>query len=206
MICHLPLSNGVALTFDDGPDPDFTSRVLDELKRVDARATFFLVGRQAAAVPAIVRRIVAAGHAIGSHSHRHPEPGERGWGVIADFVKGRRQVERAAGRRVTLFRAPKGYIARRERWAIAAARVQPWSWTIDAEDWQPGISRERIVANAGSVTAGDVLLLHDGICGPLAPEARDRSATVQAIAGIVDMVRSRGHDLVTLPEPAPTGS
>jgi peptidoglycan/xylan/chitin deacetylase (PgdA/CDA1 family) len=203
VMCNLPRpTNAVALTFDDGPDPEFTPRVLDELERLDVRGTFFLVGRRAAARPGIVRRIVAAGHAIGSHSFNHPEPGERGWRVIADFVRGRRAVEQAAGRRTPLFRAPKGYVARREHWAMAAARVQPWAWTIDTEDWQPGICSERIVANAASLAGGDVVLLHDGICGPLTPEVTNRSATVHAIEGIVAMTRSRGHELVTLPEVA----
>jgi hypothetical protein len=85
---------------------------------------------------------------------------------------------------------------------MAAARVQPWAWTIDTEDWQPGISSDRIVANASSLAGGDVLLLHDGICGPITPEATNRSATVDAIAAIVAMARSRSYNLVTLPERA----
>ena len=196
---HLPGPGGtIALTFDDGPDPTFTPRVLDELERLDALATFFLVGERAAAHPALVQRIVAAGHRVGSHSHSHLEPGARGWRVAVDFVRGRHEVERAAGRRVRLFRPPKGYVSAREQWAMVAARVDPWLWTIDTEDWQPGATSGQVVAAVDALAPGDVVLLHDAICGPLAPEALDRSATVSAIDGIVAVARARGLELVTL--------
>jgi len=190
---HLPPSgNRVALTFDDGPDPAFTPRVLDELDRLGVPATFFLVGERAAAHPALVRRIAADGHSIGSHSHSHLEPGAAGWRVAVDFVRGRREVERAAGRKVPLFRPPKGYLSPREQRAMVAARVEPWLWTIDTEDWVPGASRDEVVAATSALGPGDVVLLHDAICGPLGPEALDRSATVASIDGIVSGARARG--------------
>ena len=196
---HLPRSAGaVALTFDDGPDPEFTPLVLDELARLGVVATFFAVGERAAAHPELVRRINAGGHALGSHSRSHPEPGSLGWRVVADFTAGRRDVERAAGRRVTLFRPPKGYVAKREQWAIDLASVQPWLWTIDTADWEPGATVGAIVEATASIGAGDVVLLHDAICGPLAPEALDRTATVGAIDGIVAHARERGLRFTTL--------
>ncbi len=196
---HLPRSAGaVALTFDDGPDPEFTPLVLAELDRVGVAATFFVVGERAIAHPDLVRRIVAAGHALGSHSRTHPEPGSLGWRVVTDFARGRRAVERAVGKRVTLFRPPKGYVSTRERWAMAAARVQPWLWTIDTADWEPGAAADAIVATTERIASGDVVLLHDGICGALAPEALDRSATVAAIDGIVARARARGLGFTTL--------
>lgn len=189
----------VALTFDDGPDPASTPLVLDALAAAGAPATFFLIGERAARHPALARRIVEEGHAVGSHSQRHAEPRSLGWRVVADFVHGRRSVEAAVGRRVPLFRPPKGYIDREERVAMAATRVQPWLWTIDAMDWEPGVAADEVVANAAAMAPGDVLLLHDAISGPLAPEALDRTATVEAIPRIVDLARGRGLELVTLP-------
>ena len=200
MATSLPgASNAVALTFDDGPDPTFTPLVLEALAAAGTKATFFLVGERAARFPHLARRIVDEGHAVGSHSYRHPEPRSLGWAVVPDFLRGRRAVERAVGRRVPLFRPPKGYVARREELAMAATRVQPWLWTVDTLDWQPGIASQDVVANATSVGAGGIVLLHDAICGPLAPEVLDRSATVEAVGGIVEMARRRGLDLVTLP-------
>jgi peptidoglycan/xylan/chitin deacetylase (PgdA/CDA1 family) len=189
----------VALTFDDGPDPDFTPQVLDALAKAGATATFFLIGERAARFPGVARRIVDEGHAVGSHSYRHPEPRSLGWRVVTDFVRGRRAVERAVGRRAPLFRPPKGYVDRQERAAIAATRAQPWLWTIDLLDWEPGVACEDIVANAAGLGPGDVLLLHDAISGPLAPEALDRSATVAAVPRLVELARSRGLEPVSLP-------
>lgn len=190
----------VALTFDDGPDPDFTPMVLDALAAAGATATFFLVGERAARFPAIARRIVAEGHRVGSHSHRHPEPRSLGWRVATDFARGRWAVERAVGRRVRLFRPPKGYVARREALAMALTRVQPWLWTIDALDWEPGATSDEIVAAASGMGPGDVVLLHDAISGPLAPEALDRSATIEAVPRLVELARQRGLALVPLPD------
>lgn len=196
---RLPVDSTAALTFDDGPDVTFTPLVLDELRRLGVRATFFLIGERAAAHPALVRRIVDEGHAIGSHSRSHAEPGTLGWAVAWDFWRGRRTVERAAGRRVRLFRPPKGYVDRHERVAMSMARVEPWLWTIDAEDWVPAAQPSDIVGKVNGLTGGDVVLLHDAISGPLAPEALDRSATVAALADLVALATERGLELVTLP-------
>lgn len=197
---RLAIDGMAGLTFDDGPDPTFTPLVLDELRRLDVRATFFLIGERARAHPRLVHRILAEGHAIGSHSLTHAEPGALGWGVVPDFRAGRRAVERAAGRRVRLFRPPKGYLDRQTRVAIATARVRPWLWTIDGHDWEPGVRPHQILPRLDAVAAGDVVLLHDGISGPLAPEALDRSATVAVLSDVVGLIRQRGLGLVPLPE------
>jgi peptidoglycan/xylan/chitin deacetylase (PgdA/CDA1 family) len=188
----------VALTFDDGPDPDSTPRVLDALGALDARATFFLVGRQAAAHPAIVRRIISEGHAIGSHSYDHPDPWELPLRALArNYRDGRNAVENAAGARVTRFRPPKGYLYRRGAIAIRAAGVAAtWLWTLDPHDWQPGATATAIAASPPE--AGAVWLLHDAIQPPV-PGAMDRSETVAAIERIVHATRTAGRDCVVLP-------
>ena len=187
------------MTFDDGPDSRHTPLILEELARLDAVATFFLVGHRARAHPDLVRRIIAEGHAVGSHSCSHPEP----WRVSAcrladDYRQGREEVERAAGRPVRLFRAPKGYVDLRGALAMVRVRLTSWLWTIDARDWVPDVTSDEIVAAVAGVRSGDVILLHDAIEGPLEPSALDRSATCQALAGIVTLVRARQLRLVTL--------
>lgn len=104
-----PADGAVALTFDDGPHPEHTPAVLDELARLGVVATFFLVGQRAAERPDLVRKIVDAGHAVGSHSSSHIEP----WTVplvdlAREYRRGRSEVEAAVGRPVALFRPPKG--------------------------------------------------------------------------------------------------
>jgi peptidoglycan/xylan/chitin deacetylase (PgdA/CDA1 family) len=182
----------VALTFDDGPDPDHTPAILDELARLGVVATFFLVGRRASTHPDIVRRILDEGHAVGSHSDSHPEP----WRVslrplVLEYRRGRVHVEQAARRPVPLFRPPKGHVNVSGAVAMRAARVQPWLWTIDPGDWRPAVRADEIVAGLAGLRAGDVILLHDAIDGPLAPSALDRTATRAALPGIVGLARER---------------
>jgi peptidoglycan/xylan/chitin deacetylase (PgdA/CDA1 family) len=108
----LPAAGGaVALTFDDGPDPEFAPAFLDELRRLRIVATFFVVGHRARARPDLVRRALDEGHAVGSHSDTHPEPWTLPLGALTrDYRRGRQAAEAVVGRRVRLFRPPKGYL------------------------------------------------------------------------------------------------
>lgn len=81
---------------------------------------------------------------------------------------------------------------------MRTARVRPWLWTIDPQDWRPGISAAEIVTGTKDLAAGDVVLLHDAIEGPLDSTALDRSATCAALDGIVSLARDRGLRFVTL--------
>jgi peptidoglycan/xylan/chitin deacetylase (PgdA/CDA1 family) len=189
----------VALTFDDGPDPEHTPAILDELQRLDVVATFFLVGTRARNHPDIVQRMIREGHAVGSHSSSHPEP----WrlplrSLVREYRQGRAEVEQAAQRTVRLFRPPKGHLDGAGAAAMLAAGVRPWLWTIDPQDWQPDVSADYLVANMADLGEGDVVLLHDAIEGPLAESALDRSATRAALPAIAALARDRGLTFRTL--------
>jgi peptidoglycan/xylan/chitin deacetylase (PgdA/CDA1 family) len=177
----LPAAGGaVALTFDDGPDPEFAPAFLDELRRLRIVATFFVVGHRARARPDLVRRALDEGHAVGSHSDTHPEPWTLPLGALTrDYRRGRQAAEAVVGRRLR-------------------AGVRPWLWTVDPEDWQPGATTDEILAGLDGLTGGDVVLFHDAIEGPLAPSALDRSATLAALPAVADLVRSRGLRFTTL--------
>jgi peptidoglycan-N-acetylglucosamine deacetylase len=192
-----PAQPEVALTFDDGPDARFTSQVLDALAKLDVRATFFLLGARALDQEALVRRLVEEGHAIGSHSWSHPHPRSTNAArLFADYRRGRRTLESIVRRDVHLFRAPHGYFDWRVAVATRALDLEPWHWSQDPEDWQPGATAEEIVASLADVRAGDVILLHDGLS---TRAGGDRSATVAALEGIVAGVRARGLAFATLP-------
>jgi peptidoglycan/xylan/chitin deacetylase (PgdA/CDA1 family) len=187
----------VALTFDDGPDPFFTPQVLDVLAEHGAVATFFAVGKRAERHPALVRRIVDEGHALGSHSWSHREPGELSARELGrDYRLGRRAVEAAAWRDTPLFRPPKGLWDARTALVTRAAGMRTWLWTVDSEDYRPGIDAGEIAERGAAVAGGGVILLHDGIELALAPEAEDRSATVAALPDLISRIRARGLDLV----------
>jgi peptidoglycan-N-acetylglucosamine deacetylase len=195
-----PSSGAVALTFDDGPDPNFTPSVLDLLAERRVAATFFVVGDAAREHPGLVRRMLDEGHAVGSHTRTHPDPGAAGPRELAQqYRAGRKMVEAVTGAPVPLFRPPMGDLGWASVLAIRCSRVTPWLWTRDPSDWVPGRRWQDIVDELDALRAGDVVVLHDGMRLPRAPEALDRSQTVAAVPEVIGRARSRGLFFVTLP-------
>jgi peptidoglycan/xylan/chitin deacetylase (PgdA/CDA1 family) len=189
----------VSLTFDDGPHPSSTPAVLDVLAQLEVPATFFCVGRNARAHPELVRRAVAEGHAVGSHSFTHPHPAEVPLRALTDeYRSGRQAVEAAAGRDVPLFRPPHGHLGIRSAVMVRHRALVPWLWTVDPQDWRPGTAAADVVAVAGAARSGDVILLHDWVEQPHAPEALDRTATIDALPALVRAVRERGLRFTSL--------
>jgi peptidoglycan-N-acetylglucosamine deacetylase len=154
----------VALTFDDGPDPEVTPRVLDILDRHGAAASFFCIGERAAAHPEVVREIVARGHAVESHSHAHSLAfawfGPRR--LRREVAAAQRAIRDAAGVAPAFFRAPYGPRSPLLDLVLARAGLTyvSWKWRgYDAVDPDP----ERVFRRlADPLRAGDVLMLHDG--------------------------------------------
>ena len=157
----------VALTFDDGPDPEVTPRVLDLLDGAGAKATFFCIGRRVEARPDLAAEIVRRGHGIENHTWSHPNtfawylpPAQR-----REIVRAQEAIERAAGRAPRLFRPPAGFrnpLTERELWHAGLTLA---SWTrrgYDAVEKDPAAILRRLLAG---LSAGDVLLLHDGSAG-----------------------------------------
>jgi peptidoglycan/xylan/chitin deacetylase (PgdA/CDA1 family) len=180
----------VAITVDDGPHPVSTPRLLAALSAVGARATFFLIGRDAKANPALVQAIVAQGSEIGNHSWDHANLAQAGPARLrqemvdtADVLSG------YAGRPVTLFRFP---FFSQTRSAVRQALDLGYTVvgaSIDPRDWQrPGVAA--IVARSlDRVQPGDILLLHDG-----------NNQTVAALPTIVAGLAARGLQMVTASE------
>ncbi|MES2098580.1 MAG: polysaccharide deacetylase family protein [Pseudomonadota bacterium] len=163
----------VYLTFDDGPHPQHTASVLEVLARHGAKGSFFLIGREAERFPELVRRILAEGHSVGSHSMFHPRMRGLGarvqWSEIdrADLV-----LEGFDGRRRHAFRPPNGRVTL----PILAAglwRRQPLVlWTIDSHDYELGPDGVIQRLQKGPPTDGDVILFHDdGACAATALQA-----------------------------------
>ena len=196
---HTP-GRGVALTFDDGPHPSSTVAVLDVLAEHGVQATFFCVGRNAQQHPGLVARIRAEGHLVGSHSLTHPHPAQTRLSALeVEYREGHRAVIEALGQDVAVFRPPHGHLGLRSAAMLRRQGLVPWLWTVDPQDWRPGVSTEHIVQVAGAATDGDVVLMHDWVEEPEAPEALDRSATIAALPAIIDAIRARGLPLTTLP-------
>ena len=154
----------VALTFDDGPDPDVTPRVLDLLDRHRAAATFFCIGEHAAAHPRIVREIVARGHSVESHSHRHSLAfgfyGPRA--LRREIAAAQHAIGDAAGVAPVFFRAPYGTRGPMLDFALARLGLTYVSWRrrgFDAVDRNAPRVLGRLLKR---LAPADVLLLHDG--------------------------------------------
>jgi peptidoglycan-N-acetylglucosamine deacetylase len=160
----LPGASAVAITIDDGPDPEVTARVLEVLAAHEARATFFCVGEQVARHPQLARAIVAAGHEIGNHTYRHLNRfallGPRAIG--AEIARAQEAIAAAAGVVARFFRAPAGLRNPFLEPVLARANLELVSWTRRGFDTVT-TSADRVLARlTHNLRAGDILLLHDG--------------------------------------------
>jgi peptidoglycan-N-acetylglucosamine deacetylase len=152
----------VALTYDDGPHPDVTPRLLDVFGGFEAVATFFVVGERVRAHPDLVERMIAEGHSVGSHSMRHRDLTTlKGDELRREVEGGRDAVEAVVGRAAPLFRPPHGRLDARCASLLRARGWSTWLWTIDCYDWKPEASAQSIFTHGAAATQGDVLLLHD---------------------------------------------
>jgi peptidoglycan/xylan/chitin deacetylase (PgdA/CDA1 family) len=191
----------LALTFDDGPNPAQTPALLELLARHDARATFFLIGKWAEREPALIRAIVAAGHAIGNHTYSHPTMPAHGAGRIREELRRCRAAVEASGERFStvdgaaLMRPPYG---RRRPGTLRTLREEgyvPVTWSITGYDWRPHTTAERITRRCLRAAGGDIILLHDG--ADTVPAA-DRSRSLASAAAILEHFRALRF--VTVPE------
>jgi peptidoglycan/xylan/chitin deacetylase (PgdA/CDA1 family) len=193
----------IALTFDDGPNPEQTPRLLELLARHDAKATFFLIGEWALREPALIRETVAAGHAIGNHTFTHPTMPAHGAARIREELRRCREAVEASGERFStvdgaaLLRPPYG---RRRPGTLRTVREEgyvPVTWSITGYDWRAHTTAKRITRRCLRAEQGDIILLHDGSnTGPTA----DRSKSIATVAALLEHFTPRGYRFVTVPE------
>jgi peptidoglycan/xylan/chitin deacetylase (PgdA/CDA1 family) len=158
----------VALTFDDGPDPEVTPRVLDGLDAGGMKATFFLIGERAARHPALVREIVRRGHAVENHSQRHSKAFAC-YGIARmqrDVEAAQAAIAGAAGVAPVFFRAPFGIRSPLLDPVLARCGLHCVSWTRRGFDTVARNATRVLERLARDVAAGDIFLLHDGIAVP----------------------------------------
>ena len=156
-------SEGVAITFDDGPHPQGTPAVLEILREAGAPATFFLAGEQVARRPALAAEIVAAGHRVELHCHRHRNQLRlTPRGLLDDAERGRAAIEEASGQEIHDYRPPYGIFSASGLRAIRRRGWRPVLWSLWGEDWKGSATPESIAKRAtDGAAAGDILLLHD---------------------------------------------
>jgi peptidoglycan/xylan/chitin deacetylase (PgdA/CDA1 family) len=192
-----PGAEGVALTFDDGPHPQGTPRILETLREADAPATFFLAGEQVERRPALAAEIVAAGHRVELHCHRHRNqlrltPGQ----LLEDAERARAAIEEATGQEIHDYRPPYGIFSALGLRAIRRQGWRPVLWSLWGRDWSRGATAGSIARRATAGAApGDILLLHDADFY----SARDSWArTAEALPAILEMLDGHGLRAVSL--------
>ena len=179
----------IAMTFDDGPSAENTPRLLEMLKQRNIKATFFLIGQNAAANPDLVRRILAEGHEIGNHSWTHPQLSKLSDDrVTAEITKTQDAIKDASGFTPTLLRPPYGAITPRQReWIENQFGLNIILWSVDPFDWKrPGASviTQRILSQA---RPGAIILSHD-----------IHKQTVDAMPATLDGLIAKGYKFATV--------
>lgn len=177
----------VALTFDDGPSPRCTPRLLDGLAELGAKATFFVVGCQMVKDPDIVQRIAAEGHQVGNHSYDHADlhslTREE---ALADLEKNDALLQELLGEGEYWVRPPYGLLAEKESAALSVPLV---NWSVDTEDWRTKDSGRILDVIYRCTGDGDIVLLHDRY-----------QNTVDAVLAAVAHLQQQGYVFVTVEE------
>jgi peptidoglycan/xylan/chitin deacetylase (PgdA/CDA1 family) len=187
---------GVALTFDDGPDPRWTPRLLDALRDAGAPATFFVLSGRAACQPQTIARMLDEGHEIGLHGHLHLRHDEHPREVIVTDTD--EALALLAPQRPRLWRPPYGTETDTTRELAARHGLELVPWTVDSVDWQDGQSAELMLERiGGQLGDGAVVLMHDAI-GPGATRSTPEP-TVELVGPLIEAVRARGLEPVLLP-------
>lgn len=184
-------AKSVALTFDDGPDPVFTPRLLDLLREKQVKATFFVVGKRAQQHPEIVRRAWEEGHLIGNHtwSHRNLFCFLTPRRLRSEIELGSEAIRQICGVRPRYFRSPVGLRHPLLRQALKQAGLEFVTWRIRSLDTvidDPHKLSHRILSR---VASGDIILLHDRLPG-------GTEAMLEMLPGLIDKLRERGFNFV----------
>lgn len=179
----------IALTFDDGPHPEYTPRLLDILAMRGMKASFFTVGTRVAQAPELIARMARDGHEIGNHSWSHPHMAQMSDAAILDeFDRAAAAVMGVTGSPPAVMRPPYGELDLRQSRMLREARHLPTIlWSVDPQDWRrPGgwVVADHIIANA---RPGAVVLMHDMV-----------EETVLSLPYILDTLAGQGYRFVTI--------
>jgi peptidoglycan/xylan/chitin deacetylase (PgdA/CDA1 family) len=186
----------IALTFDDGPDPTWTPRVLDRLAAGGVRATFFVVGERAERAPDVVRRMAAEGHEVGNHSWSHKSLWLCGPRATTDEIaRAHEGIAALAGTPPRHFRPPWGMVNAAMFGAVRRVGERCVFWSIQPEGERPAAADRQVAYVLRRAHAGAIVDLHDAEGTPGAP-----ARLLDALPGLLDGLRERGYDFATVSE------
>lgn len=202
-----PVGPYAAITFDDGPDPQFTPRILDALARAGVRATFFVMGWPAVRHPDLIRAIVGGGHEIGNHTWTHLDQTGLGSPAIhEEILRCKTEVEHLVQRPLIGFRPPRGELTGEALRTCAEVGYDTYMWSI--ERGPSGVSTPQAVTEhlVTNLRPGDIIDLHDGIGrGTFSPSASfskalaaRREVEVRALPAVLKEIAAKGIRLTTV--------
>ncbi len=178
----------VHLTFDDGPNPTYTPQMLAMLRKHDAKATFFMVGNEAARHPGLVKDVRSAGHAVGNHSWDHPVLTKLSSAQVVQQLSSTRQKVGSG----ECFRAPYGAVNDAVHVAAGKAGYRwSWLWNVDPEDWKRPGTQAIADAVVKGARPGAVYVMHDG--------GGNRSQTVAGVDRAITTLKAKGYRFESLP-------
>ncbi len=181
----------VALTFDDGPHPIKTRKVLDVLKKHDVKATFFIIGENAQKNPEIVQEIAAMGHEIGNHTFDHKSVYKLPEKTLVESVKKCENIiKQITGQKTVLFRPPEGFMNDGIASAMQKQGYDVILWRVDTYDWKGRSAIDIYKTVTQNVKCGDIILMHDYIWR--------KSNTAEALDLIIDELKKQGYEFVTI--------
>jgi len=190
----------VVLTFDDGPSPEWTPKVLDELKRENIKAVFFMIGHHVQKYPDIARRVADEGHTIGNHGYAHSvmlyyTPAE-----IEEEIKYTEYVIREITGQITkYFRPPKAWLRKRIKEKIKSMGYDTILWSLNSKDWVSFNHKSIVNYISKNIRNGDILLFHDS--GNVSTtEGGNRTQTVKSISLLARTLREKGFEFVSIEE------
>jgi peptidoglycan/xylan/chitin deacetylase (PgdA/CDA1 family) len=187
----------VALTFDDGPNDPWTLRIADVLDQYGVKATFFVVGKNADAHPQVVRALVERGHLVGNHSYHHRKRDAIFELRYGELTKAETSIAKAAGVCPALFRPPSGFHTPWQLHAVSSHHMRTIGWDVQPSDWKSPPADEIVKRVVDSVRPGSIVLLHDG---DDTNQNVDRSATLDALPGIIESLQAEGYRFVRVDE------
>ncbi len=189
----------VAITFDDGPSPEFTPKILDILKAYDVQASFFVVGEHVERYPDIVLRMYNEGHDIGNHTYDHINVPTTAAPILSSqLVATNIEIMKVTGEHPLYVRPARGMYDARFRRLVELMGMQTVLWSLSSRDWRGSVSPEQMMNRILSrVKPGDILLFHDS--GSLIRgQGASRQRTVDALPGIIQELQSRGFRIAPL--------
>jgi len=189
----------VALTFDDGPDANYTTRILDTLGRLGVKATFFLKGDNIPGREWVVSRIVQEGHTVANHSYSHPNlrkmsPEQ----ILSETQKTEQLIAEITGKHTALLRPPYGEMSEEGLDRLVAQGYQMINWSVDSGDWQAVNADQVLVNTLPQIKPGSIVLMHSS-----GGEGQDLTPSVEATEDLIITLQGMGYEIVPLTEILP---